>query len=79
MKKINRKVKMSYEPEADVLRIESGNGPIAYATEIGDTIVHFSPDDMPVYVEILEASKFLKQASTLLRAPLRRSLVSTRA
>lgn len=71
--------KMSYEPEADVLRIESGMGPIAYATEIGDTVVHFSSSGVPVYVEILEASKFLKQASTLLRTPLRKSLVSARA
>lgn len=72
-------MKMSYEPEADVLRIESGGGPIAYATEIGDTIVHFNPNGMPVYVEILEASKFLKRASTLLRVPLRRSFASARA
>ncbi|MBI3442233.1 MAG: DUF2283 domain-containing protein [Candidatus Sungbacteria bacterium] len=79
MKKTNKKMKMSYEPEADVLRIESGSGPIAYATEIGDAIVHFSPSGLPVYVEILEASKFLKQASTLLHAPLRGSFVPARA
>lgn len=79
MKKTNKKMKMSYEPEADILRIESGKGSIAYATELGDTVVHFSPNGTPVYVEILEASKFLKQASTLLRLPLRKSLVSARA
>lgn len=71
-----KKIKMSYEPEADVLRIESGREPIDYAREMGNVVVHFSPDGVPVYFEILEASKFLKQAETLLRAPLRRSLAS---
>ena len=58
---------MSYEPEADVLRIETSARPIDYATEIGNLIVHFSPEGIPVYFEILEATKFLKQAATLLR------------
>ena len=50
--------KISYEPEADVLRIEVANLPIDYAKEIGSFVVHFSKDGLPVYVEILEASKF---------------------
>lgn len=58
---------MSYEPEADVLRIETSSRPIDYATEIGNLVVHFSPQGIPVYFEILEARKFLKQAATLLR------------
>lgn len=63
MKSINN---MSYEPEADVLRIETSKKPIDYATEMGNVVVHFSPDGVPVYFEILEATKFLKKASTLL-------------
>ncbi len=65
---------MSYEPEADILRIEAGREPIDYASEIGNVIVHFSRKDKPVYFEILEASKFLKKATTLLR-PTRYTLV----
>ena len=61
----DKKTKMSYEPEADVLRIETSSQPIEYATEVGNVVVHFSPKGMPVYFEILEASKFLKQASAL--------------
>lgn len=77
MKKINNNVKMSYEPEADILRIETGRQPIDYATEIGNVVVHFSPRDIPVYFEILEATKFLKQASTLLRPANKRALAPT--
>lgn len=70
-----KNTKISYEPEANVLRIEAGRKPIDYATEIGNVVVHFSPRGIPVYFEILEATKFLKRASTLLRLPSRKSLV----
>lgn len=53
--------KISYEKEADVLRVELGKAPIDYATELGPLIVHFSKKGLPVYVEILEASKFLRE------------------
>ena len=68
MKKNIKKLKMSYEPEADVLRIETSNKTIDYATEIGNMVVHFSPEGIPVYFEILQATKFLKQATGLLPA-----------
>lgn len=71
MMKNNKKTKISYEQEADVLRIETSQKPIDYATEMGNIVVHFSADNIPVYFEILEATKFLKKASTLL-APLHR-------
>lgn len=69
---------MSYEPEADVLRIETGRQPIDYATEIGNVVVHFSRQGVPVYFEILEAAKFLKRASTLLRPATKRAVVGAR-
>lgn len=74
-----KQMKMSYEPEADVLRIEARREPIEYAAEMGNAVVHFSPDGAPVYFEILEASRFLKQASKLLPTSLRRSLALVRA
>ncbi len=70
---------MSYESEADVLRIETSSKPIEYAAQMGNAIVHFSPDGVPVYFEILEASRFLKQASKLLPVSSRRSLSAARA
>ena len=66
MKKQNKKSKVSYDPEADVLRIEISKRPIDYATEIGNIIVHFSPQNLPVYLEILEAKKFLFQYKRVL-------------
>ncbi len=49
---------ISYEPEADVVRIELTDTPIDYAREMGNVVVHFSKDNIPVYLEILEASRF---------------------
>lgn len=68
---------MSYEPEADVLRIETSRKPIDYATEMGNVVVHFSPEGIPVYFEILEATKFLKRASMMLRPAQKRALTPT--
>ena len=64
----HKKIKMSYEPDADILRIETSRKTIDYATEIGNVIVHFSPEGVPVYFEILEATQFLKQANGLLHS-----------
>ena len=40
---------MSYEPEADVLRVELAKAPIDYASEMGNVVVHFSKKGIPVY------------------------------
>lgn len=62
----NKKPKFSYEAEADVLRIEISEEPIDYAKEMGNFVVHFSPRGLPVYLEILEAKKFLLQTRRIL-------------
>lgn len=62
----NKQTKISYEPEADVLRIEISKKPIDYAKEMGNFVVHFSPQGLPVYLEILEAKKFLFQTKQIL-------------
>ena len=61
-----QKVKISYEPEADVLMWETGKQPIDYAEEIGNMVVHFDKKNSPVLVEILEASKFLNKIGRLM-------------
>lgn len=61
------KQKISYEAEADVLRVELSKKPIDYATEVGNVVVHFGSDDMPVYLEFLEASKFVSDISDIIR------------
>ncbi len=60
MKKSN--VKISYDPEADVLSWEtSPRARIDYASEIGNVVVHFTKQHTPVFIEVLEASKSLKK------------------
>ena len=61
------KAKISYEPEADVLMWEITDKPIDYAKEIGDVVVHFTKNNMPVLIEILEASKFLAKVKNLVK------------
>lgn len=61
------KAKISYEPEADILMWEITNKPIDYAKEIGDVVVHFTKNNMPVLIEILEASKFLAKVKNLIK------------
>lgn len=64
--KNKQKAKISYEQDADVLVVEVSKKPIEYAEMIGNIIVHFTKDNNPVLLEILEASKFLSQAENLI-------------
>lgn len=61
MKKRETK-KISYEKEADILRVELVRSPIDYAQEMGPFVIHFSKRGVPVYVEVLNASQFLKES-----------------
>ncbi len=49
---------LSYDSDADVLSLAgSAQGVIDHASELGNFVVHFTKDNKPVLVEILEASK----------------------
>jgi len=62
IKKISSKhPKFVYEKEDDVLNIYISKEPIDYAEQSKDVIVHFNKKDKPVYIEILDASNFLKR------------------
>ena len=67
--------KINYEPEADVLTLELSGQKIDYAKEIGNFVVHFNQQNIPVLVEILEATSFLRRANNLLPT----SIYSTKA
>lgn len=62
----NKKTKISYDIESDVLRVEVSKKPIDYAKEMGNIIVHFTKEGLPVYLEILEAKGFLKKSKQIL-------------
>lgn len=55
--------KVSHESEADVLTWELSNKNIYSAKEMENVVVHFTKNDIPVLIEILDASKFLAQSS----------------
>lgn len=54
------KVKDIYEPEDNVLNIWLSDKPYDYAEDNNYVITHYSKDDEPVYIEVLFASKLLK-------------------
>ncbi len=59
--------KIKYDAEADVLSLEtSPKAKIDYATEVGNIVVHFTEKNVPVLVEVLEASKFLEQSERII-------------
>lgn len=56
-------MKINYDRVEDILTIESAEGDIDYAEEMGPLIVHFTKEGKPVVLEILEASEFLTRAT----------------
>ena len=54
---------MTYDSQVDVLLVEVSKRSIDHACELGSVIVHFSKDDKPVALEILDASRFVSQAT----------------
>ena len=78
MKNNNSQPKINYEPEADVLTYEITSQPIDYAKEIGNIVVHFTKNNIPVLIEILEATRFLKKAEKLTSKTPNLSLRGTR-
>lgn len=56
-------MKVKYSKEEDVLLVEVSDEPIEHAEEVGSIIVHFTKDEKPVLLEILDASKFLAEAA----------------
>ena len=62
-----KNMKISYDPDADVLTWESHSSrKIDYATENGNLVVHFTKENIPVLVEVLEASKVLKKSEQVI-------------
>ena len=61
---------MSYDPDADVLTVHKNTkAHIDYATEMGDFVVHFTKQNTPVLIEVLNASKVVGQGEeTIMKA-----------
>ena len=70
-------MKYNYDPESDVLAVMVSKKPFDYAEEMGDFIVHFSKKNKPVYVEILNASQFIKNATRSLPKSSRKEILGS--
>lgn len=65
-----QKAKISYEPEADVLRVAVGHGSFYNSARVGNFIIHLDKKNKPIYLEIVGARDFLLHSSQkVLKAP----------
>lgn len=70
-------MKLNYNKNDDVLMIEFNDKPIDYAEQSKDVIAHFSPKNELVLLEILDASKFLKETSQVFPASIRQQVLAS--
>jgi len=61
-------MKISYDREQDIMLLELSSKPIKYAEKVGPVIIHFTKNEKPVLLEILDASEFI---ATVLKASIR--------
>ena len=66
-----------YYQEDDLLVIKLSKKPFVAAEKLGSFIVHYDEKKEPVSVEILNASKLLKETSKALPAKLRQTIFAT--
>lgn len=55
--------KIVYEPEDDVLNIWLSKEPYDFAEDENGAITHYTKEGEPVYIEILDASRFFKKTA----------------
>lgn len=72
-------MKVKYYKDADLLSLRVSKKPYFDATRNGDLVVHYTKNGQPVLVEILNASKFLKETDKSLPKKLQRSLTGESA
>lgn len=60
MKRMKRQ-RILYEPEDDVLNIWVSDKQFDYAEDEDGVVIHYTKDREPVYIEILDASRFLSK------------------
>jgi len=71
------KIKYRYDKEDDVLMVFMGKGKIDDAQQSGNIISHFSINGDLLLLEILDASKFLKETSHAFPREIRQQVLAT--
>lgn len=69
-------IKTRYDKEDDALMLFMGRGKIDDAQQTGNIIAHFSKSGKLLLLEILEASKFLKETSSAFPSKIRQQALS---
>ena len=69
-------MKVKYNKQDDVLMLEFNDKQIDFAEQSGKVIAHFSPKRELVLLEILDASKFLKETSQVFPPKIRQQVFS---
>lgn len=57
---------LKYYRDDNILVIHLSKTPYEYAEKQGDFIVHFSKENKPVRIEVLNAKRFLKETRSIL-------------
>lgn len=66
-------MKVKYYCEDDILVIKLSDKPYDHAVMEGNFVVHFTKDEHPVRIEILDVSKYLKAESKALPSDIKKS------
>lgn len=66
--------KITYEKEDDILNIWFSPKPFDYGHQIGDIIFHSTAEHELVYMEVLNATEFLREEAKALPKELKQSL-----
>lgn len=66
--------KVYYEPEDDVLNIWVSKKRFDYAEDEDGVIIHYTKDREPVYIEILDASRFLGKTDKFFSKKIQRNM-----
>jgi uncharacterized protein YuzE len=70
-------MKAKYYEDADLLSFRVSKKPYKFARQEGDLIVHYSEDKEPVLIEIVNATKFLKETNKSLPKKVLKQVTST--
>ena len=70
-------IKYRYDKEDDVLMVFMGKGKIDDAQQSGSIISHFSNKGELLLLEILDASKFLKETSSAFPQEIRQQVLTS--
>lgn len=68
-------MKIKYYEDADLISWKLSNKTYEYANRSGNFVVHYSKNNEPVLIEILNASQFLKETNKLLPKKIRRQVL----